>query len=63
MASEPIWWKVKVFHEKSSSCTHLSKYANNPDEIRQSLEEEYEDANSWVFVSAEPEISNLLTHA
>lgn len=56
MASEPIWWKVKVFHEKSSSYTHISRYANNLDEIRQSLEEEYEDANSWVFVSAEPEI-------
>ena len=45
-------WNVTVFHERSNSYTTLTRYANSVEDVQAELESEYEDDNSWVFVSA-----------
>lgn len=45
-------WSVKVFHESSNSSTTITRYADSVEDIQAELKSEYEDDNSWVFVSA-----------
>ena len=45
-------FRVKVWHERSGTTTNLTMYARNQYLIQEKLELEYEDDNSWVFVSA-----------
>ena len=45
-------FQVKVWHERSGTTTNLTMYAQNEYRIQEELEREYENDNSWVFVSA-----------
>lgn len=45
-------FQVKVWHERSGTTTNLTMYGQNQYLIQEKLELEYEDDNSWVFVSA-----------
>lgn len=46
-------FNVKVWHARSGSYTTIIRYAKDEDAVEQELESEYEDDNSWIFVSAE----------
>jgi hypothetical protein len=50
------WWRVKVYHEESSSTTTLDMYANSIDEIIEELDSD----GLWTFVSAYPDESDPL---